>query len=131
MAQNKDEGAGVHVSIGGSVSGNLNVAGGDATQTIKNSVLPDAEGLKAALKGFKEHVEKAAPEAKKKSALAFADELESQALSEEPDKSTLEMLGEWFKKNVPGVAASLATVMGHPIIGQVLKVMGHAVSEET
>lgn len=114
----------VNIHFGGNVHGNVaaNAGGGNLTQINKtsNASAEDVATLRQLLADFKAEVAEAAPADKKEMARGLASELEETALSENPEKGTLEFLRDWFFKNAPAMAGSLATVLGHPILGQVL-----------
>lgn len=115
----------VNIHFGGNVHGNVAAnTGGNLTQiNTVSSAGADVESLRQILADFKAAVAEAAPVDKKARAEELADELEETALSGKPEKSTLEYVRNWFAQNfgsVTAIAGSLATVLGHPILGQVL-----------
>lgn len=126
MNRSRGNAGGISVHVGGSMTGNIAAGEGNVIHIVNSSGPDDVEALKKALEAFKQQVSAAAPPEKKEAAARRADMLADEALAEEPDAGILESYKSWFVEHVPAVAESVASVLGHPILGRVLGAAGRA-----
>lgn len=124
---------GIHVSVGGDVSGQL-AAGENITQmstkTAGEVTRAELEELNQLLAHLRSKVEVEAHPDKKDVALERVGELEGAIAEEKPDLTTMEYVKNWFVKNLPGLAGTVTSVVVHPIVGKLVEAGGDALVEE-
>ena len=124
---------GIHVSVGGDVSGQL-AAGENITQmstkTAGEVTRAELDELNQLLAHLRSKVEVEAHPDKKDVALERVGELEGAIAEEKPDLTTMEYVKNWFVKNLPGLAGTVTSVVVHPIVGKLVEAGGDALVEE-
>ena len=124
---------GIHVTVGGDVSGQL-AAGENITQlstkTTGEVTKAELEELNQLLATLRSKVEVEAHPDKKEAALERVGELEQAITEKKPDISTMEYVRNWFVKNLPGLAGTVTSVVVHPIVGKLVEAGGDALVEE-
>jgi hypothetical protein len=124
---------GIHVTVGGDVSGQL--AAGEnikqvSSKTVKAITEPELEELRQLLATLRSKVEAEAQPDKKSAALERVEELEQAVKEKKPDLSTMEYVRKWFVKNLPGLAGAVTSVVVHPIVGKLVEAGGNALVGE-
>ena len=124
---------GIHVTVGGDVSGQL--AAGEnisqmSTKTTGEVTKAELEELRQLLATLRSKVEVEAQPDKKGAALERVGELEEAITEKKPDLSTMEYVKNWFVKNLPGLAGTVTSVVIHPIVGKLVEAGGDALVEE-
>ena len=124
---------GIHVTVGGDVSGQL-AAGENITQvstkTIGKVTEAELEELRQLLATLRSKVEAEAQPDKKGAALERVEELEQAVTEKKPDLSTMEYVRNWFVKNLPGLAGAVTSVVVNPIVGKLVEAGGDALVGE-
>ena len=124
---------GIHVSVGGNVSGQL-AAGENITQitTKSTSAVTQAElqEFQQLFTALRSKVEAEVQPDKKEAALERVGELEGAITEQKPDLSTMEYVRNWFVKNLPGLAGAVTSVVVHPIVGKLVEAGGDALVGE-
>lgn len=88
------------------------------------------EELRQAFADLRALVEAEAPPERKDEAVARAKELEEAVTAEKPDLSTMEYVKGWFARNLPKLAGAVASIVVHPIVGQLVQAAGETVVAE-
>jgi hypothetical protein len=114
------------VHVGGNVTGNITVGEGNVVHIINNSGPDDVGALRKALEVFKQEVSATAPPEEKEDAASYADMMANAALAKTPNATILSSCRDWFVEHVPAVAESVASILGHPLLGRVLGAAGRA-----
>jgi hypothetical protein len=88
--------------------------------------LTDAERseLDAVFAGLREQVAAAVPEADRPGAIERLDELQEAVVADKPDLTTIQYVKDWFVRKAPAAAGLVASVLIHPIVGQIVERAG-------
>lgn len=133
MRKESKSAKGIHVKVGGDVSGQL-AAGENITQmstkTTGKVTKAELEELSQLLATLRSKVEAEAQPDKKDAALERVGELEQAIAEEKPDLTTMEYVKNWFVKNLPGLAGTVTSVVVHPIVGKLVEAGGDALVGE-
>ena len=101
---------GIHVTVGGDVSGQV-AAGHNikqvSTKTTGKVTEAELEELHQLLATLRAKVEAEAQPEKKGAAIERVEELEQAVTEKKPDLSTMEYVRNWFVKNLPGLAGAV------------------------
>jgi hypothetical protein len=124
---------GIHVTVGGDVSGQL-AAGENITQMSTNTTgkvtEAELEEFRQLLATLRSKVEAEAQPDQKDAALERVGELEQAITEKKPDLTTMEYVKNWFVKNLPGLAGAVTSVVVHPIVGKLVEASGDALVGE-
>ena len=134
MSEEEKPGDVIRTTISGDVSGQVAVGKGITQIQTVGAARPEVtEGdlaeMRQVLADLKAKVAAEAPPEKKGAALERVEELE-QAITEEPDLTTMEYVRRWFVKNLPGLAGAVTSVVVHPIVGKLAEAAGDTLSAE-
>ncbi|WP_067478863.1 hypothetical protein [Nocardia amamiensis] len=123
-----------NVNVGGSVSGQFTVgsdntvsrieAGRDVTQVTAADI--------AELRSEFDRLRTQLPSdtAVTDQARERLDELENAVTAPEPDLSTMDYVRSWFIRNVPELAGAVTGLIVHPIVGQLVAMVGGSLAAE-
>jgi hypothetical protein len=130
---NNPEGAGVNISVGGDLSGQVGV--GSHIQQVKhteagNFSAQDRQDLDALLDALTQQVETRSPDDVKATAMQRARELREAVAGGRPDLSTLEYVRNWLVRHVPQVAGAVTGLIFHPLIGKLVEAAGDGLVAE-
>lgn len=124
-----------HIHIEGDVSGQVAI-GHSIHQTQSNmnaslQVTPaDFETLRRLFEDVKAQINQTVPPDQQEKALEKVTELETAITNEKPDLTTMEYVRNWFGKNVPQLAGTVAGLVVHPIVGKLVEAAGEALAHE-
>ena len=123
---------GINVTITGDTSGQIAV--GKKIQQRQQTGSPitpaDIESFRELMRELRTKVASEAPEGKKDAALERVQELEQAIAEEKPDLTTMEYVKNWFGKNIPALAGTVASVVVHPIVGKLVEAGGDLLVQE-
>jgi len=124
----------ISANISGNVSGGQVAVGKDIaqTQTVGDVSVTDEElaQLRVAFSDLATQVEAQAPPERRAAAVERVAELEQAVLADEPDVSTIQYVGRWFRKNLPQLAGAVVSVVVNPIVGKLVGAAGDALVAE-
>ncbi len=125
-------------SISASISGN--VSGGQVgvgkniaqNQTVGSAAISTEERaqLQTAFKELAAEVEAQAPPERRAAAVERVAELEQAVLADEPDVTTIQYVGRWFRNNLPQLAGAVVGIVVNPIVGKLVGAAGDALVAE-
>jgi hypothetical protein len=133
---------GTSMSSGDAISANIsgNVSGGQVAvgkhiaqnQAVGTAAVSSEElaQLQAAFSDLASEVEAQAPPERRAAAVERVAELEQALLTDEPDVTTIQYVGRWFRSNLPQLAGAVASVVIHPIVGKLVGAAGDALVAE-
>lgn len=130
---------------GDAISGNVHVTGSNAgqiaigTQIEQRQALGDAavaavteaerEQVRLAFAQLREQVAAGAPPEQRAAAVERVEELQEAVFAEEPDLTTVQYVTRWFRRNLPSLAGSVASLVVHPLVGRLVQVAGDQLVE--
>lgn len=130
---------------GDAISGNVNVTGSNAgqiaigTQIEQRQALGDAavaavteverEQVRLAFAQLREQVAAGAPPEQRAAAVERVEELQEAVFAEQPDLTTIQYVTRWFRRNLPSLAGSVASLVVHPLVGRLVQVAGDQLVE--
>ena len=124
----------ISANISGNVSGGQVAVGKDIaqSQTVGDVAVTNEElaELRAAFSDLATQVEAQAPPERRAAAVERVAELEQAVLADEPDVSTIQYVGRWFRKNLPQLAGAVVSVVVNPIVGKLVGAAGDALVAE-
>jgi hypothetical protein len=127
----KDQSSGDRISgaVTGPVQGQVAIGKAIAQHQETGSMaigLTDAERaeLDAVFAGLREQVAAAVPEADRPGAIERLDELQEAVVADKPDLTTIQYVKDWFVRKAPAAAGLVASVLIHPIVGQIVERAG-------
>lgn len=124
----------ISANISGNVSGGQVAVGKDIAQnqTVGTAAISTEEvaQLRAAFGALAAEVEAQAPPQRRAAAVERVAELEQAVLADEPDVTTIQYIGRWFRNNLPQLAGAVASVVIHPIVGKLVGAAGDALVAE-
>ena len=117
----------------GDVSGSQVAFGKNITQTQTQSAPPvvtaeDRAQLQQMFDELKAKIEQEVAPTEREKALERVDELKEAVTAKEPDLTTMEYVKNWFGKNVPSVASSVANLIVHPLVEKFVAAGGKALA---
>src|SRR5450755_4269018 len=131
----KDPGTGDHISgvVSGSVQGQVVIGKNVVQHQDVGSMamgLSDADRaeLNDVFAKLREQVAAAPPEPQRAGALERIGELQEAVVAKELDLTTIQYVKQWFARNVPVAAGSVASVLVHPLIGQLVERAGNEIA---
>jgi hypothetical protein len=132
--RDKRSGDTIHAKISGQVTGQVAV-GKDITQAqVVGHQGPVTEAdlaeLRQLLGDLRAKVAAEVPAERRTAALERVQELELAVTAKEPDLTTMEYVKQWFVKNLPTVAGSVASIVVHPIVGKLVTAAGDGLAGE-
>ena len=131
MNDEKNSGDSITANIG-DVSERSQVAVGKGiTQTQTYGPPPTAEDIAQLQQMFDElktRIEQEVSPAEKEKALERVDELKEAVTAKEPDLTTMEYVKNWFGKNIPSVASSVADLIVNPLVVKFVAAGGQALA---
>ena len=130
------------MSSGDAISANItgNISGGQVAvgkhiaqeQTVSAAAVSSEElaQLKTAFDDLASEVEAQSPPERRAAAVERVAELEQAVLADEPDITTIQYVGRWFRSNLPQLAGTVASIVIHPIVGKIVGAAGDALVAE-
>jgi hypothetical protein len=93
--------------------------------------LSDAEQdeLEAVFAKLREDVAAAVPEADRPGAIERLSELHEAVAAEKPDLTTVQYVKGWFIRKAPAAAGLVASVLIHPLVGQIIERAGNNLAD--
>lgn len=107
--------SGISVNITGDVSGQIVVGSHNKViKSITHSESPSAEleELRHLLIDLKNKIQTESSDDKKENALERVNELEQAIFEKKPDRTTIEYVQNWFRKNLPSLAEAVMDIAG-------------------
>ncbi len=86
--------------------------------------------LRGAFAELATEVEAQAPPERRAAAVERVAELEQALLADEPDITTVQYVGRWFRSNLPQLAGAVASIVVNPIVGKLVGAAGDALVAE-
>ncbi|HEV2059497.1 MAG TPA: hypothetical protein VGR11_09075 [Solirubrobacteraceae bacterium] len=124
----------ISANISGNISGGQVAVGKDISQnqTVGTAAITNEElaQLRTAFTELAAEVEAQAPPERRAAAVERVAELEQAVLADEPDVTTIQYVARWFRSNLPQVAASVVSIVVHPIVGKLVGAAGDALVKE-
>lgn len=122
-------------TISGDVSGQVAFGTGNVQTQVKQTgpaevTEADLEELRREIAALKQRVKDESPPEQQGPALERLDELEQAVISDAPNLTTMQYVKQWFAKNLPTLAESVASVVVHPIVGKLVGAAGDALAGE-
>ena len=130
-----DEKPHIHATIGGNASGQVAI-GSSITQTNTATTLSggvteaDIQDLRRLIGELEARVVREAPPDKAAAAVERVKELDAAVTAKVPDLTTLQYVQQWFLKHVPALAASVTSLVIHPLVGKFVGAAGDAAVSE-
>lgn len=129
-----NDGDTTHISVGGSVSGQMAVGRNISQHRVETTNPPvsaaERSELAAMFEAVRGQVRDADLPVDRAAALERVDELETAVTAPEPDLSTMEYVRNWFLRHAPKVGGAVVSVIVHPIVGRLVEAAGDAVASE-
>ncbi len=107
--------SGISVNISGDVSGQIVVGSHNKViKSVTHSESPSAEleELRHLLIDLKNKIQTESSDDKKENALERVNELEQAIFEKKPDRTTIEYVQNWFRKNLPNLAGAVTNIAG-------------------
>lgn len=124
----------ISANISGNISGGQVAVGKDIAQnqTVGDIAVTNEElaQLRVAFSELATQVEANAPPERRAAAVERVAELEQAVLADEPDVTTIQYIGRWFRNNLPQLAGAVASIVIHPIVGKLVGAAGDALVAE-
>jgi len=124
----------ISASIAGNISGGQVAVGKDIaqSQTVGTAAVTTEElaELRAAFSQLATEVEAQAPPERRAAAVERVAELEQALLADEPDITTVQYVGRWFRSNLPQLAGAVVSIVVNPIVGKLVGAAGDALVAE-
>lgn len=124
----------ISANISGNISGGQVAVGKDIAQhqTVGTAAISNEElaQLKTAFTELEAEVAAQAPPERRAAAVERVAELEQAVLADEPDVTTIQYVGRWFRSNLPQLAGSVLSLVVHPIVGKLVGAAGDALVAE-
>lgn len=124
----------ISANISGNISGGQVAVGKDIAQnqTVGTAAVSTQElaELRTAFSELASEVEAQAPPERRAAAVERVAELEQAVLADEPDVTTIQYIGRWFRNNLPQLAGAVASIVIHPIVGKLVGAAGDALVAE-
>jgi len=124
----------ISANITGDVSGGQVAVGKAITQsqTVGSAAISTEERaqLQAAFGELAAEVEANAPPERRAAAVERVAELEQAVLADEPDVTTIQYVGRWFRNNLPQLAGAVVGIVVNPIVGKLVGAAGDALVAE-
>lgn len=124
----------ISANISGNISGGQVAVGKDIAQnqTVGTAAITNEElaELRTAFSEVAAEVEAQAPPERRAAAIERVAELEEAVLADEPDVTTIQYVGRWFRSNLPQLAGSVLSIVVHPIVGKLVGAAGDALVAE-
>lgn len=130
------------MSTGDAISANIsaNISGGQVAvgkdiaqnQTVGTAAISSEElaQLRTAFSELAAEVEAQAPPERRAAAVERVAELEQAVLADEPDVTTIQYVGRWFRSNLPQLAGAVVSIVVNPIVGKLVGAAGDALVAE-
>lgn len=124
----------ISANISGNISGGQVAVGKDITQnqTVGTAAITNEElaELRTAFSELATEVEAQAPPERRAAAIERVAELEEAVLADEPDVTTIQYVGRWFRANLPQLAGAVVSIVVNPIVGKLVGAAGDALVAE-
>ena len=124
----------ISANIAGNISGGQVAVGKDIaqSQTVGTAAVTTEElaELRAAFSQLATEVEAQAPPERRAAAVERVAELEQALLADEPDITTVQYVGRWFRSNLPQLAGAVVSIVVNPIVGKLVGAAGDALVAE-
>jgi hypothetical protein len=124
----------INANISANISGGQVAVGKDITQsqTVGTAAISTEElaQLRTAFSQLAADVEAQAPPERRAAAVERVGELEQAVLADEPDVTTIQYIGRWFRSNLPQLAGAVVGVVVHPTVGKIVGAAGDALMAE-
>lgn len=130
------------MSAGDTISANItgNISGGQVAvgkhiaqnQTVGTAAVTTEElaQLRTAFSELATQVQAQAPPQRRAAAVERVAELEQALLADEPDITTVQYIGRWFRSNLPQLAGAVVSIVVNPIVGKLVGAAGDALVAE-
>ena len=124
----------ISANITGHISGGQVAVGKDIAQhqTVGTAAVSTEElaQLRTAFSELAAQVEAQAPPERRAAAAERVAELEQALLADEPDLTTIQYVGRWFRSNLPQLAGAVVSIVVNPIVGKLVGAAGDALVAE-
>ena len=124
----------ISANISGNISGGQVAVGKDIAQnqTVGTSRSPTRSSRSCAPRSasWRRRSKRKAPPERRAAAVERVAELEQAVLADEPDVTTIQYIGRWFRNNLPQLAGAVASIVVHPIVGKLVGAAGDALVAE-
>lgn len=124
----------ISANISGNISGGQVAVGKDIAQnqTVGTAAITNEElaELRTAFSELATEVEAQAPPERRAAAIERVAELEEAVLADEPDVTTIQYVGRWFRANLPQLAGAVVSIVVNPIVGKLVGAAGDALVAE-
>ena len=128
------DGDAISANITGNISGAQLAVGKDIAQnqTVGSAAISSEElaQLRTAFSELASEVEAQAPPERRAAAVERVAELEQAILADEPDVTTIQYVGRWFRSNLPQLAGAVVSIVVNPIVGKLVGAAGDALVAE-
>jgi hypothetical protein len=124
----------ISANITGNISGGQVAVGKDIAQnqTVGTAAVTTEElaQLRTAFSELATQVQAQAPPQRRAAAVERVAELEQALLADEPDITTVQYIGRWFRSNLPQLAGAVVSIVVNPIVGKLVGAAGDALVAE-
>jgi len=125
----------IHATITGDVSGQVAIGAGitqsSTVTTLTGGVTPaEMDDVRRMIAELAARVAKEAPPDKAAAAAERVRELDAAVTGKAPDLTTMQYVQQWFLKHAPALAASVTSLVVHPLVGKIVGAAGDAAVAE-
>lgn len=123
------------VDVTGSASGQIAIGKGiEQRQALGDAAVAalteaEREQVRLAFAQLRAQVAAGAPAEQRGAAVERVEELEAAVFAEAPDLTTIQYVARWFRRNLPGLAGTVASVVVNPLVGRLVQVAGDRLVE--